>query len=85
MIDIGSDFSGAEVIIDESTQPASRPSLCASGIWADSAGCTPGVAAANADMSMTGDKFDLISGTRNGRSDNASGPATATFKIVVTC
>lgn len=36
-------------------------------------------------MSMTGDKF-TISGTADGyKTDKPSEPATATFKIVVTC
>ncbi len=39
----------------------------------------------SADMSMTGDKF-TISGTADGyKTDKPGEPATATFKIVVTC
>ena len=84
MIDIGSNFSGAEVIVDEGAQPAATQSVRIRNVGGFSGMYSRG-AGGNADMSMTGDKFTL-SGSANGyRSDNPSEPATATFKIVVTC
>jgi lipoprotein LpqH len=84
MIDIGSDSAGAKVVINESGQPAIAESVHIrnlsgfSGMYSHGGG-------GNAEMSMTGDKF-VISGTANGyQTDKSSEPATATFKIVVTC
>ena len=84
MIDIGGDFAGAKVIIDEGGQPATTESVHIrnlggfSGMYSRDDG-------GNADMSLTGDKF-TITGTANGyQVDKPNEPATATFKIVVTC
>lgn len=84
MIDIGSNFAGAKVIVDESAQPATAQSVHIRNVGGFSGMYSRG-AGENADMSMTGDKF-TVSGTANGyRTDKPNEPATATFKIVVTC
>lgn len=84
MIDIGSDFAGAKVVVDESAQPAKAESVHIRNLGGFS-GMYSRDGNGDADMSMTDDKFS-ISGTANGyRSDKPSEPATATFKIVVTC
>lgn len=83
-IDIGSEFSGAKVIVDESGQPATTQSVHIRNVGGFSGMYSRG-GDGSADMSMTGDKF-TISGTANGyTTDKSSEPATATFKIVVTC
>lgn len=83
-IDIGSEFSGAKVIVDESAQPATTQSVHIRNVGGFSGMYSRG-GDGSADMSMTGDKF-TISGTANGyKTDKSSEPATATFKIVVTC
>ena len=85
MIDIGGDFAGAKVVIDESAQPATAESVHIQNLGGFSGMYSRGDGG-NADMSMTGgDKF-TISGTANGyKTDKPNEPATATFKIVVTC
>nr|WP_255360767.1 lipoprotein LpqH [Mycobacterium sp. 852002-40037_SCH5390672] len=83
-IDIGSDFAGAKLIIDESAQPATAESVRIRNLGGFSGMYSRG-GDGNADMSMTGDKFTL-SGTANGyKTDKPGEPATATFKIFVTC
>ncbi len=84
MIDIGGDFAGAKVIIDEGAQPATAESVHIQNLGGFSGMYSRGDGG-NADMSMSGDKF-TISGTANGyQADKPSEPATARFKIVVTC
>lgn len=84
MIDIGSDFAGAKVVIDEGAQPATTESVHIQNLGGFSGMYSRG-GGGNVDMSMTGDKFTL-SGTANGyTTDKPTEPATATFKIVVTC
>ncbi|MCA2243159.1 MULTISPECIES: lipoprotein LpqH [Mycobacterium] len=84
MIDIGSEFTGAKVVVDESAQPATAQSVRIRNVGGFSGMYSQG-GDGNADMSMTGDKF-TVTGTANGyKTDKPSEPATATFKIVVTC
>jgi len=61
MIDIGSDFAGAKVVVDESAQPAIAQSVHIRNLGGFSGMYSRG-GDGNADMSMTGDKF-TISGT----------------------
>lgn len=83
-IDIGSEFSGAKVIVDEGAQPATTQSVHIRNVGGFSGMFSRG-GDGSADMSMTGDKF-TVSGTANGyKTDKSNEPATATFKIVVTC
>nr|WP_244168672.1 lipoprotein LpqH [Mycobacterium malmoense] len=84
MIDIGGDFAGARVVIDESAQPAKAESVHIQNVGGFTGMYSRGDGG-NADMSMTGDKF-TISGTANGyKTDKPNEPATATFKIVIAC
>ena len=83
-IDIGGSFAGAKIIIDEGAQPASAESVRIqnlggfTGMYARGDG-------ANADMSVTGDKF-TVSGTARGfKTDNPNEAASVDFKIIVTC
>lgn len=83
-IDIGGNFAGAKVVIDEDVQPATVESVRIQNLGGFSGMYSRGDGG-NADMSVTGDKF-TISGTANGyKTDKPSEPATAAFKIVVTC
>jgi ipoprotein LpqH len=83
-IDIGGNFAGAKVVIDEGAQPASAESVHIQNLGGFTGMYSRG-GAGNADMSMTGDKF-TVSGTASGyKTDKPGEPATATFKIVVTC
>ncbi|OBH40655.1 lipoprotein LpqH [Mycobacterium mantenii] len=84
MIDIGSDFSGAKVVINESAQPAIAESVHIQNLGGFSGMYARG-GTGSADMSIAGDKF-TVSGTAEGQKTDKSGePATATFKIVVKC
>lgn len=83
-IDIGGNFAGAKVVIDEGAQPASAESVHIQNLGGFTGMYSRG-GAGNADMSMTDDKF-TVSGTASGyKTDKPGEPATATFKIVVTC
>ena len=83
-IEIGGDFAGAKVVIDQRAEP-----LTAESVRIQNLGGFTGMYSAhdggNADMSLSGDKF-TVSGTANGyRTDKPSEPANATYKIFVTC
>jgi ipoprotein LpqH len=83
-IDIGGNLAGAKVIIDEGAQPASAQSVHIENVGGFTGMYSQG-GGGDADMSMTGDKFN-VSGTASGyKTDKPGEPATATFKIVVTC
>jgi hypothetical protein len=83
-IDIGGDFAGATVVIDQRAEP-----LTAQSVRIQNLGGFTGMYSqrdgGNADMSLSGDKF-TITGTANGfKTDKPGEPATATFKITATC
>ena len=83
-IDIGGNFAGAKVIIDEGAQPASAESVHIQNLGGFTGMYSRG-GGGDADMSMTGDKF-TVSGTASGyKTDKPGEPATATFKIVASC
>lgn len=83
-IEIGGNFAGAKLIIDESAQPATVESVHIQNLGGFSGMYSRGDGG-SADMSMTGDKF-TVSGTANGyRSDKPGEPADATYKIHVSC
>lgn len=83
-IDIGGNFAGAKVVIDEKAQPASAQSVHIQNVGGFTGMYSLG-GDGNADMSMTDDKF-TVSGTANGyKADKPTEPATATFRIVATC
>lgn len=84
MIDIGGNFAGAKLVIDESAQPATVESVHIQNLGGFSGMYSRGDGG-SADMSMTGDKF-TVSGTANGyRTDKPGEPADATYKIFVSC
>jgi hypothetical protein len=83
-IEIGGDFAGAKVVIDQRAEP-----LTAESVRIQNLGGFTGMYSAhdggNADMSLSGDKF-TITGTANGhKADQPGEPATATFEIIATC
>lgn len=83
-IEIGGNFAGAKLVIDESTQPATVESVHIQNLGGFSGMYSRGDGG-SADMSMTGDKF-TVSGTANGyRTDRPGEPADATYKIFVSC
>ncbi len=83
-IDIGGDFAGAKVVIDQRVEP-----LTAQSVRIQNLGGFTGMYSkddgGNADMSLSGEKF-TITGTANGfKTDKPSEPASATFKIIANC
>ncbi len=83
-IEIGGNFAGAKLVIDESAQPATVESVHIQNLGGFSGMYSRGDGG-SADMSMTGDKF-TVSGTANGyRTDKPGEPADATYKISVSC
>jgi Mycobacterium 19 kDa lipoprotein antigen len=83
-IDIGGDFDGAKVVIDQRVEP-----LTAQSVRIQNLGGFTGMYSkddgGNADMSLSGDKF-TITGTANGfKTDKPNEPASASFKIIATC
>ncbi|BCZ22905.1 lipoprotein LpqH [Mycobacterium senriense] len=83
-IEIGGNFAGAKLVIDEGAQPATVESVHIQNLGGFSGMYSRGDGG-SADMSMTGDKF-TVSGTANGyRTDKPGEPADATYKIFVSC
>jgi Mycobacterium 19 kDa lipoprotein antigen len=83
-INIGGDYAGATVMIDENTQPITTTSVRIQNLGGFTGMYSPG-GDGNADMSLSNDKF-TITGTANGfKTDKPGEPASATFKIVVAC
>lgn len=83
-IDIGGDFAGAKVVIDQRAQPLTVESVHIQNLRGFT-GMHSAHDGGSADTNLSGDRF-TITGTANGyKSDKPTEPATATFKIVATC
>lgn len=83
-INIGSDFAGVKVVIDQHSEALSAESVRIQNLGGFTGMYSRGDGD-NADMSLSGDKF-TVTGTANGyKTDKPGEPATATFKIVAKC
>jgi hypothetical protein len=83
-INIGSEFAGAKVVIDQRGEPATAESVHIQNLGGFSGMYSRGDGG-DAKMSMSGDKY-TITGTANGyKTDKPGEPATATFKITAAC
>ena len=83
-IDIGADVAGAKLVIDEGARPAIAQSVHIHNLGGFTGMYSRG-GDGDADLRMTDDKF-TVTGTANGyKVDKPNEPATATFKIVVSC
>jgi hypothetical protein len=83
-IDIGGNFAGAKIVIDEGAQPATAQSVRIQNLGGFTGMYSRG-GSSSADMSMSGDKF-TITGTANGfKTDKPNEAASAEFKIIATC
>jgi ipoprotein LpqH len=83
-IQIGSDFSGAKVVIDQRGAPATAESVRIQNLAGFSGMYSQGDGG-DANMSMNGEKY-TIAGTATGyKTDKPSEPATATFRITAAC
>lgn len=84
MIDIGSDFAGARIVIDERTEPAVADSVRIRNL-SGFTGMYSHDGAGDAELTVNNDKV-TIAGTANGyKTDKPNEPASATFKITATC
>jgi lipoprotein LpqH len=84
MIDIGSDFAGARIVIDERTEPATADSVRIRNL-SGFTGMYSHDGAGDAKLTVNTDKV-TIAGTANGyKTDKPNEPATATFKITASC
>lgn len=83
-IDIGGDFAGAKVIVDERADPVTAESVRIRNLGGFTGMYSRG-GEGDAGMSLSGDRF-TITGTAHGyKADKPNEPTTATFKIVIAC
>ena len=83
-IDIGGDFSGATAVVDQSAHPLTATSVHIQNLGGFTGMYTQG-GGSSANVSLNGDTF-TITGSANGfKTDKPGEPATADFKITVTC
>lgn len=83
-IDIGGDFAGATVVIDQRAEPLTTESVRIRNLGGFTGMYSQGDGG-DADMSLSGDRF-TITGTANGyNTDKPGEPVTVAFKIVATC
>jgi hypothetical protein len=83
-IDIGGDFSGAKAVIDQSAHPLTATSVRIQNLGGFTGMYSKG-GEGSASASLNGDTF-TIAGSANGfKADKPGEPATADFKIIVTC
>jgi ipoprotein LpqH len=83
-IDIGGDLAGVTVTIDERAQPLTTTSVRIRNVGGFTGMYSQG-GDGDASMTLSGDKF-TITGTANGyKTDKPGEPASAAFKISVTC
>jgi ipoprotein LpqH len=83
-IDIGGDFAGATVAVDARAEPVTVASVRIRNLGGFTGMYSQG-GEGDVNTSLSSGKF-TITGTAHGyKSDKPNEPATATFKIVVTC
>jgi ipoprotein LpqH len=83
-IDIGGDFAGATVAVDQRAEPVTVESVRIRNLGGFTGMYSQGDGG-EAKTSLSGGRF-TITGTANGyKVDKPGEPATATFKIIVTC
>jgi len=83
-VNIGSDFAGAKVVVDQRKEPITAESVRIQNLGGFTGMYSQGDGG-DASMSMSGDRF-AITGTANGYEvDKPGEPASATFKIIAEC
>ncbi|MGD1169992.1 lipoprotein LpqH [Mycobacterium seoulense] len=83
-IDIGGDFAGARIVVDEQAESVSAESVHLRNVSGFTGMYSRG-GEGDADARLSGDRF-TITGTAHGyKSDKPNEPDTATFKITVAC
>lgn len=83
-IEIGGEFAGAKVVIDQRQEPLTVESVHIKNLGGFTGMYSRGDGG-SADLSTSGDKY-TITGTANGfKTDNPGEPASAAYKIIATC
>lgn len=83
-IDIGGDFAGANVVVDERAEPASAESVRIRNVG-NFTGMYSREGEGDADMSLSGGRFTITGTAHGSKADKPTEPTTATFKIVIAC
>ncbi|OBB69925.1 lipoprotein LpqH [Mycobacterium sp. 852014-50255_SCH5639931] len=83
-IDIGGDFAGANVVVDERAEPASAESVHIRNVG-NFTGMYSREGEGDADMSLSGGRFTITGTAHGSKADKPTEPTTATFKIVIAC
>ena len=83
-IDIGGEFAGAKVVIDQRKEPLTVESVHIKNLGGFTGMYSRGDGG-SAELSRSGDQY-TITGSANGfKTDNPGEPASAAYKIVATC
>jgi ipoprotein LpqH len=85
MIDIGGDFSGAKLQVDERREPVITQSVHIQNVGGFTGMYSQGDGSDAANTNLSDGRFTITGTAHGSRTDNSSEPATATFKVVVTC
>lgn len=83
-IDIGGNFSGATIAVDERAEPVVAKSVHIRNLSGFTGMYSQGDGD-DAKTSLSNGKFTITGTAHGSKADNPNEPATATFKIVVTC
>jgi ipoprotein LpqH len=85
MIDIGGDFSGAKLQVDERREPVTTQSVRIQNVGGFTGMYSQGDGSDAANTSLSDGRFTITGTAHGSKADKLSEPATATFKVVVTC
>lgn len=83
-IDIGGDFAGARIVVDEQGDAVSAESVHIRNVNGFTGMYSRG-GEGDADTRLSGDRFTITGSAHGYKADKPNQPDTATFKIVATC
>jgi ipoprotein LpqH len=84
-IDIGGDFSGAKVQVDERREPVTTQSVRIQNVGGFTGMYSQGDGSDAANTNLSDGRITIAGTAHGSKTDKPSEPATATFKIIVTC
>ncbi len=85
MIDIGSDFAGATVQVDERREPVTVSSVRIQNVADFTGTYSQGDGSDAATTSLNSGQFTITGTAHGSKTDKPTEPATANFKIIVAC
>ena len=83
-IDIGGNFAGVTVAVDERAEPVTAKSVHIRNLGGFTGMYSQG-GEGDATTSLSSGKFTITGTAHGSKADNPNEPATATFKIIATC